>query len=171
MTASTPWAFNVEKSRILIVDDVEDNRLVLRRQLERQGFQTTLCADGIAALAEVSANKPDLVILDWMMPHLSGLDTLKGIREHYDENQLPVIMCTARDEESSIGVAMTAGANDYVQKPVRMPVLLARISAQLIRMAAMEALGAVNTDLETALAHRTKQLFQQRGAGESGTGK
>ena len=164
MSAAAPWALAVEKSRILIVDDVEDNRMVLRRQLERAGFVTTVVEDGIAALAEVSANKPDLVVLDWMMPHLSGLDTLKGIREHYDANELPVIMCTARDEESSIGVAMDAGANDYVQKPVRMPVMLARISAQLIRKAAIEALGAVNNDLETTLAQRTKQLFQQRTA-------
>ena len=166
MSAAAPWALAVEKSRILIVDDVEDNRMVLRRQLERAGFVTTVVEDGIAALAEVSANKPDLVVLDWMMPHLSGLDTLKGIREHYDENELPVIMCTARDEESSIGVAMDAGANDYVQKPVRMPVLLARISAQLIRKAAIEALGAVNNDLETTLAQRTKQLFQRTAEGK-----
>jgi DNA-binding response OmpR family regulator len=150
------------KTRILIVDDVEDNRVVLQRQLQRSGFETTLCEDGIAALAEVSSNPPDLVILDWMMPNLSGLDTLKGIREHYDANQLPVIMCTARDEESSIGVAMEAGANDYVQKPIRMPVLLARVSSQLIRKAAVQALGAVNNDLEATLAQRTRLLFEQR---------
>jgi DNA-binding response OmpR family regulator len=152
------------KTRILIVDDVEDNRIVLQRQLQRSGFETTLCEDGIAALAEVSANPPDLVILDWMMPNLSGLDTLKAIREHFDGNRLPVIMCTARDEESSIGVAMDAGANDYVQKPIRMPVLLARISSQLIRKAAVEALGVINTDLEETLAQRTRLLFEQRSA-------
>ena len=161
MSAAAPWALAVEKSRILIVYDVEDNRMVLRRQLERAGFVTTVVEDGIAALAEVSASKPDLVVLDWMMPHLSGLDTLKGIREHYDANELPVIMCTARDEESSIGVAMDAGANDYVQKPIRMPVLLARISAQLIRKASADALGAVNLDLENTLAHRTRAFFDR----------
>ena len=150
------------KIRILVVDDVEDNRIVLQRQLARSGFETTLCEDGIAALAEVSSNPPDLVLLDWMMPNLSGLDTLKGIREHYDANQLPVIMCTARDEESSIGAAIEAGANDYVQKPIRMPVLMARISSQLARRAAVEALGAVNSDLESTLAQRTRLLFEQR---------
>ena len=161
MMASLPQP--AARTRILIVDDVEDNRIVLQRQLQRSGFETTLCEDGIAALAEVSANPPDLVILDWMMPNLSGLDTLKGIREHFDANQLPVIMCTARDEESSIGVAMEAGANDYVQKPIRMPVLLARVSSQLIRKAAVEALGAINSDLEETLAQRTRLLFEQRG--------
>ena len=150
------------KTRIMIVDDVEDNRIVLQRQLHRSGFETILCEDGIAALERISSDPPDLVILDWMMPNLSGLDTLKGIREHYDANRLPVIMCTARDEESSIGAAMEAGANDYVQKPIRMPVLLARVTSQLIRKAAVEALGAINMDLETTLAQRTRLLFEQR---------
>ena len=148
-------------SRILIVDDIEDNRLVLDRQLRRNGFETVMCDDGVAALAEVTSNPPDLVLLDWMMPGLSGLDTLKAIREHHDANALPVIMCTARDEESSIGSAIEAGANDYVQKPIRMPVLLARISAQLIRKASADALGAVNLDLENTLAQRTKAFFDR----------
>jgi DNA-binding response OmpR family regulator len=153
-------------SRILIVDDVEDNRIVLDRQLRRNGFETRMCEDGVAALAEITSNPPDLVILDWMMPNLSGLDTLKAIREHHDENVLPVIMCTARDEESSIGAAIDAGANDYVQKPIRIPVLLARISAQLIRKAAADALGAVNLDLENTLAHRTKTFFDRQLGGQ-----
>jgi DNA-binding response OmpR family regulator len=150
------------ESRILIVDDVEDNRIVLERQLARHGYQTMVCEDGVAALSLVSSTPPDLVILDWMMPNLSGLDTLKAIREHFDANQLPVIMCTARDEETSIGLAIEAGANDYIQKPVRMPVLLARISAQLIRKGAMEALGAVNQDLENTLAQRTREYFERQ---------
>ena len=152
-------------SRILIVDDVEDNRIVLDRQLRRNGFETSMCEDGVAALAEITSNPPDLVLLDWMMPNLSGLDTLKAIREHYDANALPVIMCTARDEESSIGSAIEAGANDYVQKPIRIPVLLARISAQLIRKASADALGAVNSDLENTLAHRTKAFFDRTADG------
>ena len=162
MNAAPSWAGGVSTGRILIVDDVEDNRLVLERQLKRQGFDIALCEDGMSAIERISSDPPDLVILDWMMPGLSGLDTLKAIREHLDANQLPVIMCTARDEESSIGAAIDAGANDYVQKPVRMPVLLARISSQLIRKAAADALGAVNHDLENTLAERTKQLFQRQ---------
>ena len=162
MNAFAHWAELYSESKILVGDDVEDNRVVLQRQLERHGYQTSVCEDGVAALGIVSSSPPDLVILDWMMPNLSGLDTLKAIREHFDANQLPVIMCTARDEETSIGLAIEAGANDYVQKPVRMPVLLARISAQLIRKGAMEALGAVNHDLENALAQRTREYFERQ---------
>jgi DNA-binding response OmpR family regulator len=164
MMGNQAEAFDPGKTRIMVVDDVEDNRIVLQRQLQRSGFETILFEDGIAALERISSDPPDLVLLDWMMPHLSGLDTLKAIREHYDGTQLPVIMCTARDEESSIGSAMDAGANDYVQKPIRMPVLLARISSQLIRKAAVQALGAVNSDLEATLAQRTRLLFEQRSA-------
>ena len=149
--------------RVMIVDDVEDNRVVLDRQLRRAGFETILCSDGISAVAEVSSNPPDLVILDWMMPGLSGMETLKAMREHLDLHRLPIIMCTARDEESSIADALEAGANDYVQKPIKMPVLLARISAQLMRQAAMAALGSVNQDLEALLAQRTRELFASRG--------
>jgi DNA-binding response OmpR family regulator len=162
MNAFADFAELFSDSRILIVDDVEDNRVVLQRQLERHGYQTMVCEDGIAALGIVSSTPPDLVLLDWMMPNLSGLDTLKAMREHFDANQLPVIMCTARDEETSIGAAIEAGANDYIQKPIRMPVVLARISAQLIRKGAMEALGAVNQDLENTLAQRTREYFERQ---------
>jgi DNA-binding response OmpR family regulator len=162
MNAFADFAELFSESKILIVDDVEDNRAVLERQLARHGYQTTVCGDGVAALSLVSSTPPDLVILDWMMPNLSGLDTLKAIREHFDANQLPVIMCTARDEETSIGLAIEAGANDYVQKPIRMPILLARISAQLIRKGAVEVLGAVNHDLENTLAQRTREYFQRQ---------
>ncbi len=162
MIANPNLTAEIAKCRILVVDDVEDNRVILQRHLLREGFDVSACDSGIAALAVVSTDPPDLVILDWMMPQLSGLDTLRAMREHYDANRLPVIMCTARDEESSIGSAFEAGANDYVQKPVRVPVLLARIASQLIRKAATDALGAVNQDLEDTLAQRTRALLEYR---------
>jgi DNA-binding response OmpR family regulator len=156
------WPFPVGDTRILIVDDVEDNRVVLQRRLDRIGFHTEVCEDGMKALGAVSIDPPDLVILDWMMPGLSGIETLKAMREHYDMNALPIIMCTARDEESSIVDAIEAGANDYIQKPIKMPVLLARMSAQLMRKAAVAAIGAANLDLETTLAQRTRELMETR---------
>jgi DNA-binding response OmpR family regulator len=156
------WPFPVGDTRILIVDDVEDNRVVLQRRLDRIGFRTEVCEDGMKALGAVSIDPPDLVILDWMMPGLSGIETLKAMREHYDMNALPIIMCTARDEESSIVDAIEAGANDYIQKPIKMPVLLARMSAQLMRKAAVAAIGAANLDLETTLAQRTRELMETR---------
>jgi DNA-binding response OmpR family regulator len=168
MNASQNWPFSVAETRILIVDDVEDNRVVLKRQLERIGFRTESCEDGGSAVSRISTEAPDLVILDWMMPGLTGIETLKAIREHYDENELPIIMCTARDEESSIVDAIEAGANDYIQKPIKMPVLLARMSAQLMRKAAVAAMGAATQDLEATLAQRTRELFETRARRDGG---
>ena len=162
MNVCQNWPFPVDTIRVLIVDDIEDNRIVLKRGLERHGFQTSTCNDGGSAISRISSEAPDLVLLDWMMPGLTGIETVKAIREHYDVNALPIIMCTARDEESSIVDAIDAGANDYVQKPIKMPILLARMSAQLMRKAAVAAMDAVTQDLEATLAQRTRELFETR---------
>ena len=148
-----------EKGRVLIVDDVEDNRVILARNLDRAGFETEMLDNGVAAIAQVSTDPPDLILLDWMMPGLSGIDVLIAIREHYDPNQLPIIMCTARDEASCIVTALNAGANDYIQKPVSFPVVIARVTAQLERKNALTALAEANRDLEEELAHRTRALM------------
>lgn len=147
--------------RIVIVDDVEDNCIILSRNLTRAGFETETLTDGVSAISMVSTSPPDLILLDWMMPRLSGLDVLHAVREHFDANTLPVIMCTARDEASSIGEAIEAGANDYIQKPVNMPIVIARVSAQLERRAALNALAEANRDLEETLARRTKALMER----------
>src|SRR3546814_15969017 len=108
MNPMLSWTDPVEGSRILLVDDVEDNRIFLHRQLTRAGFKTSRAASGIEALAGISADPPDLVLLDWMMPHLSGLDTLRALRGHFDLNQVPIHLCTAPDSENS-----NVDVNDY----------------------------------------------------------
>jgi DNA-binding response OmpR family regulator len=153
---------NMGQRRILIVDDVEDNRIVLDRHLRRSGFATDLCNDGMTAIGEISSNPPDLVLLDWMMPGLSGLETLKAIRERYDENQVPVIMCTAIGEETSVVVAIQAGANDFVMKPINFPILMARLKSQLLRKAAIDMLQREKSDLENTLVRRTRDLMNYR---------
>ena len=145
--------------RILVVDDVEDNRIVLDRSLRRAGYAVDLACDGIEAIRAISADRPDLVLLDWMMPGLSGLETLAAIREHVDANQLPVIMCTALGEDCSVVGALNAGANDYVTKPINVPILLARIASQLKRKDTVDNLDAVTRDLEDTLARRTQALL------------
>lgn len=160
-----PTAFAQPKKlmsgRIVIVDDVEDNCIILSRNLTRAGFETETLTDGVSAISMVSTSPPDLILLDWMMPKLSGLDVLHAVREHFDANSLPVIMCTARDEASSIGEAIEAGANDYIQKPINMPIVIARVSAQLERRAALQALSEANRDLEETLARRTRALMEK----------
>lgn len=148
--------------RILIVDDVEDNRNVLDRHLRRAGFATDVAADGMTAIGVISASPPDVVLLDWMMPGLSGLETLQAIRERFDENQLPVIMCTALGEETTIVDAIKAGANDFVMKPINMPILMARMKSQLARKDAVDLLKRENSALESSLFERTRDLLNTR---------
>lgn len=150
--------------RILIVDDVEDNRFVLDRHLKRAGFATELCEDGMSALRMIAASPPDVVLLDWMMPGLSGLETLQTIREQHDENRLPVLMCTALGEESSVVDAIKAGANDFVMKPISLPILMARLKSQLARKDAVDALRLENSNLENTLVQRTRDLMASRRA-------
>lgn len=147
--------------RILIVDDIADNRDMLERRLRRAGFATEQCVDGVSALRMIDTWHPDVVVLDWMMPGLSGLDTLKAVRDRHDQNELPVIMCTALDEEQHVVNAIIAGANDYVTKPINLPILMARLKAQLARKDVIELLRQQNSDLESTLAKRTKYLFDQ----------
>lgn len=148
--------------RILIVDDIEDNRFVLDRHLKRAGFATEMCEDGMSALRMIAASPPDVVLLDWMMPGLSGLETLQTIREKHDENLLPVIMCTAIGEESSVVVAIKAGANDFVMKPISFPILMARLKSQLARKDAVDALRRENSNLENTLVQRTRDLMNSQ---------
>lgn len=155
--------------RILIVDDLEDNRAILDRHLRRAGFATQTCNDGMEAIRLISSEAlPDLVLLDWMMPGLSGLETLQAIRERHDENRLPVIMCTALGEESSVVVAIKAGANDFVMKPINFPILMARLKSQLLRKEAMDMLQRQNSSLEDTLVQRTRDLMSSRQSSEGG---
>lgn len=148
--------------RVLIVDDVEDNRNVLERHLRRAGFATDTAVDGMSALAMVTESQPDVVLLDWMMPGLSGLETLRAMREKFDENELPIIMCTALGEETTIVDAIRAGANDYVMKPISMPILMVRMKSQLARKDVVELLRRENSQLESSLVQRTRDLLNVR---------
>src|SRR5665647_364118 len=115
---------NVGKKRLLIVDDVHENREILRRRFERQGFSTTEAAGGIEALDLIERETFDLVLLDMMMPDVDGLQVLARIRAKYSQGVLPVIMVTAKSQSEDIVEALNCGANDYITKPVDFPVAL-----------------------------------------------
>ena len=116
---------------LLVVDDSEINRDMLRRRLERKGYRVITAENGEQALELVSRESIDLVLLDVMMPGLSGLDVLRILRKTPAGKDLPVIMATARSDSTDIVEALDAGANDYVIKPLDVPVVIARIEAQL----------------------------------------
>lgn len=145
---------------VLIVDDVEENCDLIDRYLRKHGFVTESCSSGTAAIARVSEIRPKLILLDWMMPGLSGLDTLMAIREIHNEDDVPIIMCTAIDEDISVVSALRAGANDYITKPINFSVMLARIQTQLGRVAKMQELSTDKQELEKALTARTAALLK-----------
>jgi DNA-binding response OmpR family regulator len=119
------------KFTLLVVDDVEDNRTILRRRFESVGFAVVEAESGEAALAALEQEPVDLVLLDIQMPGLSGVDTLKEMRASRPTAELPIIMVTASTAISDVVNARKLGANDYVTKPIDFTVALARVRGQL----------------------------------------
>jgi class 3 adenylate cyclase len=117
--------------RLLVVDDNELNRDMLSRRLGGRGFVVEAAEDGTRALDRIGEQAFDLVLLDVMMPGLSGIDVLRRLRERFSESDLPVVMATARDASEDVVEALRLGANDYVTKPLDFAVVLARIETQL----------------------------------------
>jgi class 3 adenylate cyclase len=133
---------------LLVVDDQEINRDMLSRRLERRGYTVAAAEDGCQALEMITTQKFDLVLLDIMMPRISGLEVLRILRARYPAADLPVIMATAKDQSSDVVEALQLGANDYVTKPFDFPVVLARIQTQLSLRRAMEEIQRLAKQLE-----------------------
>jgi len=126
-------------ARLLLVDDDVTLAAMLQEFLELQGFSVTAVPDGESALARVEEAPPELVVLDVMLPGISGFEVLKRLRERYD---LPVIMLTARGDESERIIGLLAGADDYLPKPFNPLELVARIQAILKRSRGSERRSA-----------------------------
>jgi diguanylate cyclase (GGDEF)-like protein len=148
------------KSRILVVDDVADNRDVLSRRLVRRGFEVAEAAGGNEALEMLAAGNFDLVLLDIMMPDLSGTEVLRKLRETRSDIDLPVIMVSAKSQSDDVVESLTLGANDYVIKPIDFAVALARINTQLARKHAADSELATRRSLEVEAA-RLHQAIEQ----------
>src|SRR5580700_10362627 len=116
--------------KILVVDDESAILQTLRFNLERSGYQVSTAGDGRSALALVASERPDLVILDIMLPVLDGIETCKEIRRG---SNVPIIMLTAKDQEIDKVLALELGADDYVTKPFSLAEFLARVKARLRR--------------------------------------
>jgi DNA-binding response OmpR family regulator len=142
---------------ILVVDDEPTLVATLKYNLERESFRVLEAADGEAALEAARSGRPDLIVLDLMLPGLSGLEVCRILRK---ETRVPIIMLTAKDAEVDKIVGLETGADDYVTKPFGMPELMARVRALLRRAepAEDEALDVVESgDLRVDLARREVQ--------------
>jgi DNA-binding response OmpR family regulator len=120
-------------SRILIVEDDRDIAELVKLFLDKAGYVTDIVTSGGEALARVRANPPDVLILDWMLPGQGGLEICRTIRGDAGLSRLPIIMLTARAEESDRIVGLEIGADDYVTKPFSPKELVARVGALLRR--------------------------------------
>jgi two-component system response regulator ResD len=121
------------RANILVVDDEPTISEVLCRYLERAGYGTRVAADGHAAMAAVSDQTPDLIVLDLMLPGIDGLEVMRRVRER-DRDHTAIILLTARGEESDRIVGLRLGADDYVVKPFSPAELVARVDAVLRRL-------------------------------------
>jgi DNA-binding response OmpR family regulator len=116
---------------ILIVDDDTDIRELVAFKLSRAGFSVHCASDGEAGLAAAEQLRPDLVLLDWMMPRLTGLEVCRRLRASPATAAIPVILLTAKAQEADVQLGFTAGADDYVRKPFSNRELLSRVEAVL----------------------------------------
>jgi two-component system response regulator RegX3 len=132
-----------ESPLILVVDDEQSYRDALRVALEREGFRVEVAADGAEAVARFDAVHPALVLLDIMLPRLSGIDVCRELRSR---SQVPIIMVTARAAEIDAVVGLEVGADDYVTKPFRLRELVARVRAALRRGRSDDTTSTVEAD-------------------------
>jgi len=153
--------------RILLVDDQAQNRDMLGRRLERRGYEVVLRESAVGIEDVILEEAIELVLLDWMMPERSGHDALLGIRSRHDAEHVPVIVVTALDDGDIVSMALEAGANDYIPKPIDLRVLTARVKAQLDRRQAVLELDAIRDNLERTVQERTQDLVAEIGEREA----
>ena len=160
-----------QKKTVLIVEDEKNIVDIIRFNLQREGYNTLEAYDGEAGLAAAEQNNPDLVLLDVMMPKMSGFEVCKALRKN--GSNVPVIILTAREEEEDKILGLEIGADDYITKPFSMRELLARVKANIRRTAmlspvqeesAMSAGGGItiNTDSYQVYKNNTPIDLTQR---------
>ena len=128
--------------KILVVEDEPDILQLVKLYLEKEGFRTATAVNGAQALKKVKEDKPDLIVLDLMLPELDGLEVCKRLRFVPETAMLPIIMLTAKAEESDTVIGLELGADDYVAKPFSPKALVARIKALLRRLERTPTEGA-----------------------------
>src|SRR5271166_5226162 len=138
---TTESVSSLAKPLVLVVEDEAALATMLRYNLEKQGFRVEEAADGQEALTRISETPPDLVLLDWMLPMMSGIEVCRQIRRRAQTRDLPLIMVTARTEDHNAVRALNTGADDYITKPFTMDALLARIRALLRRSNSLPVKG------------------------------
>jgi two-component system phosphate regulon response regulator PhoB len=151
----------MQKPLIMIVEDEEPLTLLLRYNFEAEGFEVESASRGDEAAIRLRERVPDLVVLDWMLPGLSGIELCRQLRARAETAQLPILMLTARGEEDERIRGLATGADDYVVKPFSVPELMARVKA-LLRRARPDAISPV---LKAGDLELDRETFRVRRAG------
>jgi two-component system phosphate regulon response regulator PhoB len=147
------------KPTVMIVEDEASLVTMLRYNLEKEGYNVTEASDGEEAVTVADETPPDAVILDWMLPRMSGIEVCRQLRRKNETRTVPIIMLTARSEETDKVRGLNVGADDYMTKPFSMPELVARVRALLRRAKPSQAKGQLTFgDIQLDLdAHRVSR--------------
>jgi len=150
------------KPTVLVAEDEGALITLLRYNLEREGYRVLEALNGEEALLIANEHQPDLVLLDWMLPHLSGIEVCRRLRARQETRNVPIIMLTARGEETDRIRGLNTGADDYIVKPFSMSELLARLRAVMrrIRPSLAEDLIRVGNIEMDRVAHRVRRNGQ-----------
>jgi two-component system phosphate regulon response regulator PhoB len=145
--------------RILVVEDEEALAQLLHYNLDKEGYRVSVANDGEEAMIQADEETPDLVVLDWMLPRLSGIEVCRRLRSGRKTRNVPIIMLTARGEETDRVRGLDTGADDYIVKPVSMSELAARVRAVLrrVRPGLAEDVVRHGDILLDRVAHRVKR--------------
>jgi len=150
---------------ILVVEDEDALATLLQYNLEKEGYAVRSAGDGEEALLLVDEKLPDLIVLDWMLPKVSGIEVCRRLRQKPESRNVPILMLTARGEESDRIRGLSTGADDYVVKPFSLPELMARVKAILRRASpdrVAEVLKIGDIELDRAAHRVTRGLRQVR---------
>lgn len=146
------------KHKILLVEDEADLVTMLTYNLEKEGFEVASISDGENAVAKIADEMPSVVLMDWMLPKVSGVEICRLLRRRDDTRNIPVIMLTARGEESDKVKGLSYGADDYLTKPFSVPELVARIKALLRRISPAAGKGGELTFQDIAMDLTTRKV-------------
>ena len=148
-----------KKPLVLVVEDETPLTTLLRYNLEKEGYRVNEARDGEEAMMMADEEMPDLTLLDWMLPKISGIEVCRRLRGRAESRNMPIIMLTARGEESDRIRGLDTGADDYITKPFSMTELLARVRAVLrrIRPALAEDVATFGDIIVDRSAHRVRR--------------
>ncbi len=149
MTAAMSLA---ERGTVLIVDDTPDNLALLSDALDAQGYMVLVALDGQSALSRIQRRRPDLILLDAMMPGLDGFETCRRIKAEPDSADIPVLFMTALTESEDVVKGFAAGAIDYVTKPINTDEVLARVAAHLRTARTLQSARAAAKPVDITLS-------------------